>query len=99
MQTVAATAVAMDTESVIVVSFIQVDKASGQVRQVENEDSNQRAASSPSNNSTAQHSTSATSYRSGGNVNRVAFSDSSMIIEDLKLTEFSLQLQLTVPFA
>ena len=65
----------------------QADKASGQVRQVENEDSTQRATSSPSNHSTAQHSTSATSYRSGGNVNRVAFNESSVVIEDL--TEFS----------
>ena len=65
----------------------QADKASGQVRQVENEDLGQRAASSPSNHSTAQHSASATSYRSGGNVNRVAFNESSVVIEDL--TEFS----------
>ena len=66
----------------------QADKASGQVRQVENDETSQRAASSPSSTGTgtAQHSPSATSYRSG-NVNRVAFNDSTVIIEDL--TEFS----------
>ena len=65
----------------------QADKASGQVRQVENEEPSQRAASSPSSSDTAQHSPSATSYRSAGNVNRVAFNDSTVIIEGL--TEFS----------
>ena len=66
----------------------QADKASGAVRQVEADDNNsQRVASSPSSTGTAQLSPSATSYRSTGNVNRVAFSDSTVIIEDL--TEFS----------
>ena len=65
----------------------QADKASGQVRQVENEEPSQRAASSPSSTGTAQHSPSATSYRSAGNVNRAAFNDRTVIIEDL--TEFS----------
>ena len=64
----------------------QADKASGQVRQVENEETSQRAASSPRSTVTAQHSPSATSYRSAGNVHRVAFNDSTVIIEDL--TEF-----------
>ena len=64
------------------------DKASGAVRQVEGDDNtSQRVASSPSSAGTVQHSPSATSYRSTGNVNRVAFSDSTLIIEDL--TEFS----------
>eukprot|EP00435_Cladocopium_sp_Y103_P026603 s1870_g6.t1 len=48
---------------------------------------NQQPGSSPSGSSTAQHSSSATSYRSAGNANRVAFNDSTVIIEDL--TEFS----------
>jgi hypothetical protein len=66
----------------------QADKASGAVRQVEGDDNHsQRVASSPSSTGTAQQSPSATSYRSTGNVNRVAFSDSTVIIEDL--TEFS----------
>ena len=47
----------------------------------------QCVASSPSSTGTAQQSPSATSYRSTGNVNRVAFSDSTVIMEDL--TEFS----------
>ena len=62
----------------------QADKASGAVRQVEGDDNaSQRVASSPSSTGTVQHSPSATSYRSTGNVNRVAFSDSTVIIEDL----------------
>ena len=67
----------------------QADKTSGAVRQVEGDDNHsQRVASSPSSTGTAQQSPSATSYRSTtGNVNRVAFSDSAVIIEDL--TEFS----------
>ena len=67
----------------------QADKASGAVRQVEGDDNHsQHVASSPSSTGTAQQSPSATSYRSTtGNVNRVAFSDSAVIIEDL--TEFS----------
>ena len=67
----------------------QADKASGAVRQVEGDDNHsQRVASSPSSTGTAQQSPSATSYRSTtGNVNRVAFSDSAVVIEDL--TEFS----------
>eukprot|EP00435_Cladocopium_sp_Y103_P013590 s5234_g3.t1 len=64
----------------------QADKANGQVRQVDG-DSSQHAASSPGGSSAAQHSPSATSYKSAGNVNRVAFNDSTVIIEDL--TEFS----------
>ena len=66
----------------------QADKASGAVRQVEGDNHSQRVASSPSSTGTAQQSPSATSYRSTtGNVNRVAFSDSTVIIADL--TEFS----------
>ena len=64
----------------------QADKANGVVRQVE-AGSSQHAASSPSSVGTAQHSPSSSAYRSSGNVNRVAFSDSTVIIEDL--TEFS----------
>ena len=66
----------------------QADKANGVVGQVEGDDSHsQRVASSPSSTGAAQQSPSATSYRSAGNVNRVAFSDSTVIIEDL--TEFT----------
>ena len=66
----------------------QADKASGAVRQVEGDDNaSQRVASSPSSTGTVQHSPSATSYRSTGNVNHVAFGDSTVIIEDL--TEYS----------
>ena len=65
----------------------QADKANGVVRQVEADGSSQHAASSPSSVGTAQHSPSSSAYRSSGNVNRVAFSDSTVIIEDL--TEFS----------
>ena len=65
----------------------QQDKASGVVRQVEGDEATQRVASSPSGSSNAQQSPSATSYRSSGHVNRVAFNDSTVIIEDL--TEFS----------
>ena len=65
----------------------QADKAAGKVRQVEGADNGQ-AASSPGSASSAAHgSPSASSYRSSGNVNRVAFQNSSVIIEDL--TEFS----------
>eukprot|EP00435_Cladocopium_sp_Y103_P071092 s421_g36.t1 len=65
----------------------QADKAAGVVRQVESENPSQRVASSPSSTGTAQQSPSASSYRSTGNVNRVAFNDSTVVIEDL--TEFS----------
>ena len=65
----------------------QADKASGAVRQVEGDDNvSQPMASNPSSTGTAQHSPSA-SYRSTGNVNRAAFSDSTVIIENL--TEYS----------
>eukprot|EP00435_Cladocopium_sp_Y103_P018349 s2423_g4.t1 len=65
----------------------QADKAAGVVRQVEGENPSQRVASSPSSTGTAQQSPSASSYRSTGNVNRVAFNDSTVVIEGL--TEFS----------
>ena len=65
----------------------QADKANGVVRQVEADGSSQHAASSPSSVGTAQQSPSSSAYRSSGNVNRVAFSDRTVIIEDL--TEFS----------
>ena len=60
----------------------QADKANGVVRQVEADGSSQHAASSPSSVGTAQQSPSSSAYRSG-NVNRVAFSNSTVIIEDL----------------
>eukprot|EP00435_Cladocopium_sp_Y103_P067625 s50_g30.t1 len=65
----------------------QLTGAAGVVRQVEGEERSQRVTSSPGSSGTAQHSPSASSYRSTGNVNRVAFSDSTVVIEDL--TEFS----------
>ena len=65
----------------------QADKASGQVRLLENEDTSQRAASRPSSTGRQLSTLQVRSHSSAGNVNRGAFNDSTVIIEDL--TEFS----------